>query len=175
MIETVFGEGRELDGAQVAARAFVMFFIALALARLAGMRAFGNKYAFDAIVVIMLGAVLSRPIVGASAFWPAVGAAAVLAIVHRVLALVSVRFPALDCVLKGSTAVLYDDGVLDRRVMIRFGISKSDIEAAVRGHGFDSLDEVRTIYKEADGTLAVINCSRPAPRARPEYHEDRRA
>lgn len=172
MIAEIFGEGRELDAAQMAARAFVMFFIALALARLAGMRAFGSKSAFDAIVVIMLGAVLSRAIVGVSAFWPTVGAAAVLALVHRLLAILGVRVPALDCVIKGSVAVLYRDGVIDQRALLRFGVSRNDLEEAVRRCGHLRLDAVRAIYKEADGTLSVISYSPTAPRSRPVHHAD---
>jgi uncharacterized membrane protein YcaP (DUF421 family) len=172
MVESLFGEGRELHAAQMAARAFVVFFIALALARLAGMRAFGHKSAFDAIVVIMLGAVLSRAIVGVSPFWSTVGAATVLALVHRVLAILGVRVPGVDSVIKGSVAVLYENGVLDQRVMLRFGISQPDVEAAVRQSGLARLTDVQAIYKEADGTLSVINYSPTARRSRPVHHAD---
>ena len=172
MIEAVFGTRGDLDAAQMAARAFVMFFIALALVRVAGMRAFGHKSAFDTIVVIVLGAVLSRPIVGASAFWPTVAAAAVLVVVHRVLAMIGVRFPRVDRLIKGSELVLYDNGVLHHRAMFRAGISHNDIEAALRQQGLEQLDDAKTIYKEANGKLSVISCSPTALRSQPGHRAD---
>jgi uncharacterized membrane protein YcaP (DUF421 family) len=175
VIETIFGEGRELHAAQMAARAFVLFFITLALVRLAGMRSFGSKSAFDAIVVIMLGAVLARAVVGVSPFWSTVGAAAVLAVVHRLLAILVVKVPALDGIIKGSVAVLYQNGVVDDRAMLRFGVNRNDIDEAVRRQGLMELSEVRAIYKEADGTLSVISYSPTARRSQPERHAGPRA
>ncbi|MBA3500863.1 MAG: DUF421 domain-containing protein [Deltaproteobacteria bacterium] len=172
MIEVVFGIRGDVDAAQMAARAFVMFFIALALVRLAGMRAFGHKSAFDTIVVIVLGALLSRPIVGASEFWPTVASAVVLVLVHRVLAVIGVRFPSVDRLIKGSELVLYDKGVLDHRAMLRAGISHNDIAAALRQQGFEQLEEARMIYKEANGKLSVISCSSRALRSPPARHAD---
>ena len=68
-ITEIFGSGEDLSPMQMAARAFVMFFIALLLIRLAGMRVFGIRTAFDNILVIMLGAILSRGVAGSSPFF----------------------------------------------------------------------------------------------------------
>ncbi len=83
---TLFGEGKDLNTLQMACRAFVVFFITLAFIRFTGMRTFGVKSAFDHCIIIMLGAVLSRSITGASAFLPTITAAFVLVLVHKILA-----------------------------------------------------------------------------------------
>ena len=172
MVESIFGVRDDLDALQMAARAFVMFFIALLLVRIAGMRAFGHKSAFDTIVVIVLGALLSRPIVGASPFWSTVAAAAVLVGVHRILAVIGVQLPRLDRIIKGSELVLYQNGVLDHRAMLRAGISNNDVMAALRQQGMERLEDARTIYKEANGKLSVISYSPPARRSQPGHHAD---
>ncbi|MGI8582874.1 MAG: hypothetical protein ACR2KX_11780 [Chitinophagaceae bacterium] len=51
LIFKLFGEGKDLNALQMGDRAFVMFFITLFLIRLAGMRAFGQKSAFDTILL----------------------------------------------------------------------------------------------------------------------------
>lgn len=175
MIETVFGQGNDLDAAQMAARAFVMFFIALVLVRIAGMRAFGHKSAFDTIVVIMLGAVMSRAIAGVSPVVPTVAASAMLVVIHRVLGTLGVRHPRLERLIKGSELVLYANGRFDDRAMLRAGISRRDVDAAVRQCGHDTLDDVQTVYKEVNGKLSVISCSSTTRRSQLERHADRRA
>jgi hypothetical protein len=44
----------------------------------AGLRTFAKQSTFDNIIVILLGAVLARGVVGASPFWSTVGASVVM-------------------------------------------------------------------------------------------------
>src|SRR6266581_2290926 len=101
MIHTLFGQGKDLNELQMACRAFVLFFIALAFIRFTGMRTFGIKSAFDDCIIIMLGAVLSRVITGASAFLPTLTAAFILVLVHRILAWISVSNKTVSHLVKG--------------------------------------------------------------------------
>src|ERR1700712_4472419 len=101
LIETLFGSGKDLNELQMGCRGFVMFFVTLALIRVAGMRAFGQKSAFDAIIVIMLGAILSRAVTGASAFFPTIIAGIVICILHRVLGLISIYSDGFGAIIKG--------------------------------------------------------------------------
>ena len=100
-ITDIFGSGEDLSPTQMAIRAFVMFFIALMLIRLAGMRIFGIKTAFDNILVIMLGAILSRGIVGASPFFSTVAAAAAMILVHKFLAWLAMKHEWVGKIVKG--------------------------------------------------------------------------
>jgi uncharacterized membrane protein YcaP (DUF421 family) len=91
LINELFGDGQDLNALQMGCRAFVVFFIAVLLLRIAGMRAFGKKSAMDATIAIMLGAILSRSVVGVSPFFPTITAALVLACVHRLMAWLSIQ------------------------------------------------------------------------------------
>jgi uncharacterized membrane protein YcaP (DUF421 family) len=157
MIETIFGSGRDLAASQMAVRAFVLFFVTLVLVRLAGMRAFGRKSSFDAIIVIMLGAVLSRAVTGESPAVSTIAAGCVLVIVHRCLAMLTARLRPLERIVKGERTVLYRDGVFEWRAMNRAGISLADLEEAVRSRtGQNRFDEVYEIDFETSGDLTVI-------------------
>ena len=81
----LFGEGKDLNPLQTAMRAVVVFAIGLALVRLSGRRSFGQRAPFDFVVAVLLGATLSRAIVGASPFVATISASLALVAVHRLL------------------------------------------------------------------------------------------
>ena len=156
--ETWWGSGRDLDALQMASRAFMMFFVALVLIRISGRRSFARHTAFDNIVVIILGAVLSRPISGASPFWPVVAGSAVFVVVHRLIGMVTARFPTLERIVKGRSYLLWHDGKLHERAMLRNELSRGDLDAAVRiqmhrpGH-----TDVAEIHIETSGELSIVD------------------
>ncbi|MCW5803250.1 MAG: DUF421 domain-containing protein [Deltaproteobacteria bacterium] len=160
VIETLFGSGEHLTALNVGARSALMFLIALALIRIAGMRSFGRKSAFDSIIVIMLGAVLARAVVGASPFWPTVIGSTVLVVIHRILSVASARWPWFERAVKGHAATLYHDGSYDERALLLGGISRGDLDEAARSRGHvPDHREVSSIVMETSGELTVTGAS----------------
>ena len=156
-LQQLFGEGRDLDSLQMGARAFVLFFVLLVLIRIAGMRSFGRKSSFDSIIVISLGALLSRVIVGVSDAIPTVVASTVLVVLHRLIAVATATMPTLERFLKGSDMVLYRGGIFDVTAMRRAGISRADLEEAVRTKAQRlRLSDVLEIHLESSGDLGVV-------------------
>src|SRR5438270_1583030 len=131
-IDTALGHGKDLNALQMSCRAFVVFFVALVLVRVAGMRAFGRKSSFDIVILVGLGAVMTRAIYGASPAVPIVSASAVLVVLHRIVAMLTARAPLLERIIKGKTQVIYKAGRMDERVMRRSGISPTDLDEAAR-------------------------------------------
>src|SRR3569832_807978 len=157
MNETLYGHSKDLDALQVCMRAGVLFAIALVLIRFAGMRAFGRKSSFDSVVTIMLGAVLSRPVVGASPFWPTVGGCAVLVILHRALGMLTARSRWLERIVKGSSQVVYRDSRGEHRQMMRSGISEADLDEVARRHALvPDRHGVHQIVMESSGELSAV-------------------
>lgn len=156
-LEQVFGEGRDLSTWEMAARAFVLFFLMLAYLHVAGMRTFGKKSTFDTVIVITLGALMSRVIVGASDALPTVVAGGVLVVLHRIVAVLTATYPAVERMVKGTSTVLYRGGILDVEAMRRVGISRADLEEAVRTKANRlRLTDVLEIHLESSGELSVV-------------------
>jgi len=156
-IKELFGTGEHLTALQMAVRAFVMFFITLALIRFAGMRIFGKRTAFDNILVIMLGAILARGVVGASPFFSTVAACAVMVVVHKILALLALKYVWVGKIVKGIHRTLYKDGALNTKNMRIAAISKDDLMEGVRMQIHrNSLDEVKEAYIEKNGHVSII-------------------
>ena len=75
-------EGKELGIGQMALRAVVVYVATVLTVRLGKKRFMGRSTAFDVILGIMLGSVVSRAITGNAPFVPALVAAAVLLAMH---------------------------------------------------------------------------------------------
>lgn len=155
--DNFFGHGEDLTVAQMSVRAGFMFFITLILIRLAGLRTFAKHSAFDTILAIMLGAILSRGITGASHFGGVVAASSALVLIHRLLGWLSVKFPGIDKVIKGESRVLYRNGEIQWKKMERSSISLNELKESVRQEiNEDSFDNVESIYINSDGKISVI-------------------
>jgi uncharacterized membrane protein YcaP (DUF421 family) len=170
VIQRVFGEGKDLDALQMAARAVVLFVMMLVLIRIGGMRSFGRKSSFDTIIVVMFGAVLSRAMTGSSPFWPTVAGATVLVVIHRIVATATSRWRWLERAIKGDHSCMYRDGKLFERHMRFHGISVADLDEATRRQ-LQAPDHraAREIYLESSGELSAIeNRAQPRLRTRTE-------
>jgi uncharacterized membrane protein YcaP (DUF421 family) len=140
----------------------VLFFLMLVLVRATGMRAFGRKSSFDTIIVITLGALLSRVVVGVSPALPTIVAGTVLCVLHRAVAILTSAVPKLERLVKGEQHTVYRAGRLERKTMLRAGISRADLEEAVRSRANrDQLGDVE-VHLESSGDLTVVegNASR---------------
>ncbi len=157
VVYKLFGQGKDLSSLQMGCRAFIIFFIALILIRLAGMRTFGIKSAFDNCVIIMLGAVLSRAVTGASAFIPTLVASIVLVAVHKVLGMLSVNNQTLSHLIKGKPVSLYKEGILNTKNLGKCNLSYGDIMEEVRiVLNTNNLDKVQEIFMERNGKISIL-------------------
>ena len=111
----LFGQGRTLDPLQMAMRAIVVFLIALVLIRISGRRSFGQRSPFDSVVVILLGATLSRAIVGASPFIATVVASFMIVACHRLLAWACMRSRGLERLVGGVEREVFSNGAFNTR------------------------------------------------------------
>jgi uncharacterized membrane protein YcaP (DUF421 family) len=153
----LFGEGKDLSVLQMSMRSLVVFIIALVLIRLAGIRAFGKHSSFDNVVTIMLGAVLSRAVVGASGFIPTVAASAVMVIMHRVIGRITTKPSAFSKMIKGEKTILFDNGNIVEHNMRKTQISVDDMLETIRKELHqNSFDNIREIYAERDGSLSIV-------------------
>ena len=157
ILDNLFGHGSNLTMLQMSCRAFVMFFVTLVFIRISGMRAFGSKSAFDNVIVIMLGAVLSRGVVGASPIFSIIAAGFVLVIVHKLVGYISMNNDVLSHLVKSNTLSLYKDGEVNKKNMRACELSMGDLMSGVRQNAnIASLDEAEEVFMERTGQISVI-------------------
>ncbi|MGN7818574.1 DUF421 domain-containing protein [Chitinophaga sp. 22536] len=153
----LWGDGEKLDLLQMSVRAVCMFFIAFLLIRLGGMRIFGKRSPFDTIIIIMMGAILARGVIGASPFWSTVAASATMVVINRIMAWSCAANDAVNDIIKGKRLLLYENGQMHWDNMKVAALSKSDLMESLRLETKqDSLEKIEKAYMETNGRISFL-------------------
>lgn len=165
-VRDVLGLGAEdLTMPQVGLRAFIIYISAILLVKLGEKRFMGKNTAFDVIVGIMLGSILSRAVTGNASFFATLGAGAMLVGFHWLFAVASFYSDRFGTIVKGSDRVLIRDGEIQWDNMRKSHISKKDLELALRSNGkIIDPDDAKEARFERSGDISVIPRDRKEPR-----------
>jgi uncharacterized membrane protein YcaP (DUF421 family) len=140
----------------MALRAVVVYALTLVLVRLGSRRLLAKPSAFDVIVAIMLGSIMSRAITS-QPFVPIVIAGALLLFMHWLLALLTFHVHWLSVALKGRRIELVRDGKILEDGMRRAKITKDDFAEALRLQVQDEdVSKVQAAHMERSGSISVI-------------------
>jgi uncharacterized membrane protein YcaP (DUF421 family) len=158
IFNTVFGVENKLDLIQMVCRGIVLFFIALILIRVSGRRSFGIRTPLDNVISILLGAVLSRAVVGASPFVPVVVTCFAIVILHRLFGwLVTKYHKTFGRWLAGQIIVLFEHDEFKKDNMRRAMVSEEDIMQGIRKTAMtEDMTEIEKVYMERNGEISAI-------------------
>ncbi|CAN5702253.1 hypothetical protein BH23CHL2_BH23CHL2_36670 [soil metagenome] len=157
----ILGTDREtLHAGHMAVRACIVFAAAIFLVRFGDTRFMGRNTAFDIILAIILGSVMSRAITGQSPFFATLAASVVLVALHWLLGAIAFRVSRFGTVVKGQARMLVEDGQIRWDRMKRSHISENDLLQALRiNASLEAPDDVAIARLERSGDISII----PAP------------
>ncbi|MBD0319671.1 MAG: SUMF1/EgtB/PvdO family nonheme iron enzyme [Gemmatimonadetes bacterium] len=120
-------------------------------------RLMGKATAFDIILGIMIGSVMSRGINGSAGLGPTLVGGAVLVVLHWVFAVIAFRTSWFGDYVKGRPVLLVEYGRVRPDAMREASLSRNDLDEALRLQGMQpDPARVRCAYLERDGTISVI-------------------
>ena len=160
LLDLLFGpdaDSHTITALQMTGRAVLVFFAVLVLLRLSGKRTFGANTAFDMVVKMMLGAVMSRAVVAASPFGGTLLAGLVLVGLHRLLAWAAFRSSTVGWLVKGESLLLAENGHPHADNLRRSCITPEDLREGLRENAnLATLDQTQTVHLERDGTISIV-------------------
>lgn len=146
---------------QMSIRAVVVYIVGLAMVRVGEKRFLGKSSAFDVLLSIIVGSVLSRAINGSAAFFPTLVASIVLVGLHWLFAVIAFRNERFASLIKGNERVLIRDGEIQWHAMRKSHIGERDLLGALRTNGkLSEPREVKEARLERNGDISVIPCDR---------------
>jgi uncharacterized membrane protein YcaP (DUF421 family) len=141
---------------QLSIRAVLLFGVGILFLRLAGRRTFSQATPLDIIVAIILGSNLSRAMTGKAPFVAALAATLVLVLLHRAVAMATLRWNWLASLVKSRPTVLIKNGVVDEAALRRHGLSEDDLEEGLRLEQQIKPSTVRLAVLEGGGRISVV-------------------
>jgi uncharacterized membrane protein YcaP (DUF421 family) len=153
----------DVDSLQMALRTVVVYVATLLLIRIGSKRFLSQASAFDVIVAIMLGSVMSRAINGSAPLVPTLAAGAVFIGLHWLLSAVTARTSRFGPLVKGNPVLLIEDGEVQQQGLRKTGLSSRDLEEALRLNApMTDPSNVKLAYLERNGRVSVVpNPSEP--------------
>jgi uncharacterized membrane protein YcaP (DUF421 family) len=156
-------ESRDLIVLQMGLRAAVVFIVTILMVRLAKKRFMGRATAFDVILGIMIGSIVSRAVTGNSPFLPALAATAVLLGMHWLFSGIALRWHGFGSLIKDEPRTLIRDGQVDEQAMRKSHMTEHDLWEDLRGKGVSDLKQVAEARLERSGNLSAIK-AKPDPK-----------
>lgn len=141
---------------QMAIRTIIVFLLTLMMVRIGATRIFGRNSAFDIVLGIILGSVLSRAITGNAPFIPTIISAAILIILHIIFAHLSLKRRWIGWLVKGKENELIRDGKMQPKKMRKCQITENDLLESLRIKGKDDINTVKHAYLERSGEISII-------------------
>ena len=158
--ETLLGLGvdpKDLTFVQISLRGIIVFLVTLATVRLGHKRSLSRKTPFDAVLLVILAAVLSRAINGSAAFFATLGGGVVLVVVHRLFAFLTFYSHGFGILVKGKPDVVVHDGQCDLATMRRNHVSMHDLDEDMRlSAHLDDLSKIRLARVERSGDISFF-------------------
>jgi uncharacterized membrane protein YcaP (DUF421 family) len=147
----------DVGAVPMALRTIVVYGISLAIVRLGNKRFLSDASAFDVIVGIMLGSIMSRAINGSAPLLPTVVAGVVLVGLHWLFATLAFRTDWFGSIVKGDPVLLVKDGDLQWDGMRRGKVSPRDLEQALRMQGEPAdIAKIQLAYLERNGQVSIV-------------------
>lgn len=145
----------------VALRTAIVYIFLIVGIRISGKREVGQMSVLDLVVILIISDAVQNSMVGENvSIWGGLVAATVLLTLDFVLRSLSLRRPRVRKAIQGEPRLLVRDGRLLQAALREEGISQDDVEAAVRAHGIERVDQVALAVLETDGSISVIPMER---------------
>lgn len=125
--------------------------------RISGKRTLSKMNAFDFIITVALGSMLSNIIMDSSiSLVEGMIGLGLLVLLQYIITFTSMRYRTVGSIIKSKPTLLYYNSEFFEKNMIKERILKVVLEQAIRKAGYENYESISAIILETDGSLSVI-------------------
>ncbi|MFI7577818.1 DUF421 domain-containing protein [Micromonospora sp. NPDC049497] len=149
------------DLLRLAVVALVVYPALVVILRLSGKRTLSKLNAFDLVVTVALGSTLATILLSRDvSLVEGILALTLLVALQYVVALLGVRWPPSQRLIKARPTMLLRDGRMRHATMRRLRVAESEIRQAARSQGVGDTRSLAAVVLETDGSLSILTRSR---------------
>jgi uncharacterized membrane protein YcaP (DUF421 family) len=146
-----------VPAAELVLRCGVIYLVLLLGLRLFGKRTVGQFTLFDLVFILLVSNAVQPAMTGPdSSLTGGLIIIAVLISLNFAISYLRIRVPFIDRIVAPAAVVVVKDGVWQTAILKREGVTNEEVMEALREHGVDSVQDVRAVTLEADGSLSVV-------------------
>ncbi|WP_372916821.1 DUF421 domain-containing protein [Salegentibacter sp.] len=157
-LDSLFGiEADELETVHVLSRTVVIYIVGIALVRIGNKRFVEKMTAFDFILSIIIGSLLSRAITRSDLFFKLILATLLLILIHWVFSILSVKFTRFGNLIKGAEKIVVEDGEIKWEALKSSHLSEQDLIQSLRlNTNSGDITKVKIARLERNGDISFV-------------------
>ncbi|GAC1549475.1 MAG: DUF421 domain-containing protein [Herpetosiphon sp.] len=141
----------------VAAKTAIVYVFLVVGLRVMGKRELGQMNIYDLVLIIVLANAVQNAMVGDdTTLLGGITAAVTLLVLNRLFGLLLASSPKLERRMVGDPVLILNDGHLLPDRLQREGITREQVQEALREHGLTEFKQARLCVLEVDGTISVV-------------------
>lgn len=143
----------------VAVCAFLAYMVLFLFIRISGKRTLAKLTAFDFVVTVTLGSVLSSMILAKVTLAEGAVALAIIIILQYLLAWMAKESPSMEKAINSSPTLVFYQGKFLEHAMDKEVLTHEEVYAEIRKYRMMDIEDVEAVVMELNGELTVIKKS----------------
>jgi uncharacterized membrane protein YcaP (DUF421 family) len=146
------------DFLEIAGRSVVVYLFIVIAIRVAGKKELAQLSVIDLVFILLISNAVQNAMVGPdSSLLGGIVAAATLFLVNIILKFITFRFKKANALIEGEAVLLIHNGKVIMKNLDKVKIPLDELEASVREHGVEKIEEVNLAVLEIDGNISIIS------------------
>jgi uncharacterized membrane protein YcaP (DUF421 family) len=146
------------DYLEIVGRSVVVYLFIIIAIRIAGKKELAQLSVIDLVFILLISNAVQNAMVGPdNSLVGGIIAAASLFIVNIILKFITYKFKKVDAIFEGEPVILIHNGKILKKNLSKEQIPLDELEASVREHGLEKIEDVNLAILEIDGNISIIS------------------
>lgn len=146
------------DFLEIVGRSVIVYLFIVVAIRIAGKKELAQLSVIDLVFILLISNAVQNAMVGPdNSLIGGLIAAASLFLVNIILKFITYKFKKVDEIFEGEPVILIHKGKILQKNLDKEKIPLDELEASVREHGVEKIEDVDLAILEVDGNISIIS------------------